>query len=626
MSIDGLEGLDETTRKQIVEWKKVTREESGNDAYALVQLRLGNLLHEKNKIKKALEAWRSINESDIREIFISAQWNISSVLMENNNLAGALPIWRSIKRTDDSKIYAQAQWNIGLFFDKNGNIGEAMHVWSYIDKTDSPQVYAVAQLNIGLILFEMDYVKDALKIWSGIERSDNPEKYAKAKWMAGLALITLDEDREALSEWRSIEITDDSETYAQAQFRIGMQLIKTKKYVGDAQIAFDNAKDLYPYESYCYIQICGFLLDPNMYIFGRKLHILLNKIIFIIKELTLDFDDLNNQKKLPERKLAHYTGIDTANKLINTDNKDKSPSPFRLNTINNVNDPSEGKLLNNYLNKVKDESFSSPDFDENFHAFLSCFTFNHDSLNQFRLYGKQDNKEASGVSLVFEKSFFQSKNFSVGMSFVSPLSFAQVFDYTVKIELNDEGNKSEVIKSKIDRKPVMRCIYIEPESEYIHLAQRNCLTFYREFEIKENPEGEWNNYKQDIDNKTAKVRVLLIKLKTIYQSLKIKHSNEFKEHSNFIDKTLLPLKYLIKHSAFQEEQECRMVYITSLNKSEVQMDFGKFLYVEYQAEVKSNLGKIYIAPAATQYQPYLAKLLCGTNVKIELSNNPYRQT
>jgi hypothetical protein len=89
---------------------------------------------------------------------------------------------------------------------------------------------------------------------------------------------------------------------------------------------------------------------------------------------------------------------------------------------------------------------------------------------------------------------------------------------------------------------------------------------------------------------------------------------------------ILPLKYLVKHSAFQEEQECRMIYITSLDRPEVKMEFGRFLYVEYEPDVKQHLDKIYIAPAATQYQPYLAKLLCDTNVKIELSNNPYRQT
>lgn len=53
---------------------------------------------------------------------------------------------------------------------------------------------------------------------------------------------------------------------------------------------------------------------------------------------------------------------------------------------------------------------------------------------------------------------------------------------------------------------------------------------------------------------------------------------------------------------------------------------GHALDVEYELNVKDYLDKIYIAPAATQYQPYLAKLLCDTGVKIDLSNNPYRQT
>lgn len=65
MNLDDLKDLDEETRKQLTEWQKVTRDEAGNDAYALVQLRKGNLLYENNKIKEALIAWCSINENDI---------------------------------------------------------------------------------------------------------------------------------------------------------------------------------------------------------------------------------------------------------------------------------------------------------------------------------------------------------------------------------------------------------------------------------------------------------------------------------------------------------------------------------------------------------------------------------
>lgn len=67
--------------------------------------------------------------------------------------------------------------------------------------------------------------------------------------------------------------------------------------------------------------------------------------------------------------------------------------------------------------------------------------------------------------------------------------------------------------------------------------------------------------------------------------------------------------------------EATLKEIEELEKVTREKDGG-----EAFSEEKVYIDKIYIAPAATQYQPYLAKLLCDTNVKIELSNNPYRQT
>ena len=296
-------------------------------------------------------------------------------------------------------------------------------------------------------------------------------------------------------------------------------------------------------------------------------------------------------------------------------------------------------MLANHLEDVKETSFYTPDFDDKLHAFISCFTFNHDSLNQFRLYGKQDNKEASGVSLVFNKDFFEE---------YKPQSSMSNIYVSRKIKnIDDESNEEKDSKDieRVERQPVMRCVYIDPTSDYIHLAQRNRLTFFREFgreSLKDisaaKAEAEWNEYKNYIKEKTNDFKKAFAELKKIYRdaieekgSLKGMSKEDIDEIDSFLEMIILPLKYLIKHSAFQEEQECRMVYITSLDDPKVQMDFGKFLYVEYEPEVKANLDKIYIAPAATQYQPYFAKLLCGKNnmgkkIKIEPSNNPYRQT
>ena len=463
MSIDDMEGLGEATRKEIEELQKVTREKDGDEEYAFAQLRKGNLLYENSKTKEALRAWHSINKNDIREVFVAAQWNISIVLMESNNLEEDLPIWRSIEESDGSELYAQAQWNIGLSFDNAGNIGEAMRIWSYIEKTEDSSAYTVAQLNIGLILFGIGYVEAAIKIWSGIERSYNSEKYVKAKWMSGLALVTLNENKKALSEWHEIKATDGSDIYAQAQYKIGEILTNDSnlKNYTEANQAFSNAEKYFPYEVSCYKKIFNLLQEPDSESIGEKTLLLLVNTLEIIEILKLDFSQNSNEEKSPERKLAHYTGTYITDLLLEANDK-IVPSSFRLNTINNVNDPSEDHLLINYLNNSKEGYFRAPDFDGKLHAFISCFTFNHDSLNQFRLYGKEADKEASGVSLVFGSDFFQSNEYLRGLSFLSLASNLENSDEALVIEKDHKHSNVDQISDgnlRVGKQPVMRCIY-----------------------------------------------------------------------------------------------------------------------------------------------------------------------
>ncbi|MGP5211247.1 hypothetical protein ACTXJ5_10705 [Psychrobacter alimentarius] len=433
-------------------------------------------------------------------------------------------------------------------------------------------------------------------------------------------------------------------------FRFGKKYIKEKCYKKAIEL-LEVIRTSHPYEVSCYIKICKLLDDKSTNSIGDSYLQVFNKIQEIVRILTINFTNSDDEKQNHERKLAHYTSTDVANILLNNKNEEKIAGSLRLNTISNMNDPSEGQLLGAFLNDVKDTSYVMPEFDENSQAFFSCFTFNHDSLNQFRLYGKKDYQEASGVSLVFKKSFFESKS-------ISGLSFLSMHKYT-KVVLNDEKykNESDILVSNqknsknsdslvIGKQPIMRCVYIDPESEYIQLAQRNKLTFYREiFEdkkienvcikqkeiIQKKAKENWDNYQSDMKKKTIDFENCFTSLKKDYNKLIIKKKNieknnldVMKDYETLLDEIILPLRYLIKHSAFQEEQECRMIYITTLADHKVQMDFGKFLYIEYESEVKAHLDKIYIAPAAAQYKPYLAKLLCDTNIRIELSNNPFR--
>ena len=415
--------------------------------------------------------------------------------------------------------------------------------------------------------------------------------------------------------------------------------------ISKAKFALDLCKNTHSYEVNCYRKICEFLEDSSFEEIGSRCLELIECTLTIVSVLKINFGEEVKERKNPERKLAHYTNTSVANLLLERNEDGILSSFFRLNTINNVNDPSEGHLLVNYLEDIKENYFYAPDFDKSLHAFVSCFTFNHDSLNQFRLYGKEADKEASGVSLVFEKEFFQSDNSLEGLSFLSLKNNSQNSDETISpLELDEQLNTEKSVdgKFRVSKQPVMRCAYIDPTSEYIQLAQRNRITFFREFGDEiivekdkklSKAEYEWGKYKEYIDEKTIAFSDAFSYLKDTYKLMlqeKKPIANSSLESLNKVDtlinEILLPLRYLIKHSAFQEEQECRMIYVTSLNAPEVKMVNKKFLFVEYEADVKGSLDKVYIAPAARDYQMYLAWLLRDKDIKIELSNNPYRQT
>ncbi|MGP5175185.1 tetratricopeptide repeat protein [Psychrobacter immobilis] len=644
------------------------------EIYILSQYSMGMVFEKQGEFEKALKSWINVEQSKDQKLSSVAKNSIGTILLNQGDIKGALDKWKEIECSIDSHGYATAQYSIGsLLKYRLGDVVNALKAWRKIKRSHSLEFYALAQHSIGIVLENEGETEEALNVWKNVEINDYPEVYTAIQFGIGLLLKGRKGDikgalvawNNALLSWHDPKYQKDIELYNAIQFQIGKAYIEKYKhqnltnkiyykdygsyskifeYIGFykyslynqdfqslilAKQTFDSFKSNYSHEVSCYKKICELLISVSERRMGNKYLYLFEVTLNIVNILKVNFE--NKDTGGYERKLAHYTSVDVTNILLN-DDIEKRAGFLRLNTISNMNDPSEGQLLEAFLNNEEDIIYNSPEFDEKFHAFFSCFTFNHDSLNQFRLYGKKDYKEASGISLVFNRKFFQNGDVG-GLSFVAnsaKLERELVRSSADAISCNSRKTDSYEYMKK---QPVMRCVYIDPKSGYIQLAQRNRLTFYREFSKINEISESWSLYQEHIREKTEEFSISLQKLKRLYGDLsfekeklkkvgiKLSHSYEI-----LLDEILLPLKYLIKHSAFQEEQECRMIYITSLKDPEVKMDFGKFLYVEYEAEVKKHLDKIYIAPAATQYQPYLAKLLCDTNVKIELSNNPYRQT
>ena len=652
------------TENAIAFWSKVKRK-WGKETFVDAQFNLGIVYAQEEKYDEALKAWGKIRKNDDFKTYIELQVHIGVAYYKKGNVKRAVSILESIDLKDDVGVYAEAQLRLGIIYYKLNLIEKSILYFSRVKREYSSEIFGAAAFHLGLTILEKKQdVDSALTAWQSIIREDNSIFYAEAQFNTGIVYLELGKKEDALTILENIRIEDNTEAYSKAQLHIA-DLYASQNETNMAIQFWGNIKLQYGYEHYvtakrnigmCYFregkidkavsiwkELSGSIKFGNKYSFKMNCFGEIDKlfrmdlnseiangfltsfilILDIIEELTIYSKYLDSTKKAPERKFAHYTSTYVADLLLKHDYKNdicELGSKFRLNTINNVNDPSEGLVLFNYLTE---SNVNTLKFEKNNQVFVSCFTFNHDSLNQFRLYGKEDNREASGVSLIFKNSYFQTDYYNE----VSNLELPRRFNRDFEVENNSEEDSS------FSKQILLRCVYLEPNSGYIRLAQRDKLTFYREFSDKKDAQQRWENYQKEIDSKTDKVQSLLTDLKNSYLGITNAKNQALEENPKLgkkldvlLNEILLPLKYLIKHSAFQEEQECRMMYITTINNSKVQMVYGQALYIEYETDIKDNLDKIYIAPAATQYQPYLAKLLCDTNVKIELSNNPYRQT
>ena len=329
-----------------------------------------------------------------------------------------------------------------------------------------------------------------------------------------------------------------------------------------------------------------------------------------------------------ESKVAHYSRPSTAFDLFEGKKNDKKPSNFRLSTIRGVNDPSEGLVLGDYWEQ---QGIPETIHTNDTATFVSCFTFNHDSLNQFRLYGKEDGREATGVSLVFNKDFFSDQsdddpNFIAGSSTDSPN----------KVEKNksNEAEKPESDNEKplLDKTVLRRCIYLDPKTGYWTLAQCDKSTFYHQYK---KAEEEWGKYQGLIQGKRGCIEKhlfgnnnsILSILKSIFKSPNAYSAEEKQKILKAIRFILLPLQYLVKHIAFQEEQECRIMYITQFRDEKIHSNREKqWMYVEYKEQVLPHIDKIWLSPGAAKDQDFFRIRLDkeDNDDKVRISQNPFR--
>jgi len=611
---------------------KAIKREDDKKQFAMARFNLGLLFDKQEKYQEAEQAYKSIQREDDKEIFAKSRVNLGVVLEKQEKYAEAEQVYKEIKRENDKKQFAMARFNLGLLSDKQEKYQEAKQAYLEIKREDDKQLFAKSRINLAALLKIQKKYEEAKSVYQEVKREDDKVQFTMARYHLGLLLDEQGKSDEAEKAFRDIVRSDNPEDFAFICITFALLLKKYNKlgdvkkvlkniieddgeyffiasfiigeiylHLGDyenAIISFGNSKKLYYYESECFIRI----LETSSKIIIKNLINLKNATAEILNYLRLDTKY--------EEHICHYTRPNTAFLLLGGDKDDEKPSKLRLNTIKNVNDPTEGKVLFDYFNLPNREIEPS--------SFISCFTFNHDSLNQFRLYGKENNQEASGVSIVFKKDFFGE--YSRFFNFIeyglreSPINNLSSSEDILSIN----ENVNVIDSSKITKLPVYRCIYIDVESGYIKLAKCNEINFY-----SRGLSEHFNAYLKVIKNKELGVKRNLNKINVILSRI-VNNKYFYNGVFDVINYILLPLKFLVKHSAFEDEQECRMFFITNVFDERIISNIKeRSMYLEYEPSVRENIKEIYLSIGAYQYEDFFIRNLRDSS-KVCRSRNPFR--
>lgn len=283
-----------------------------------------------------------------------------------------------------------------------------------------------------------------------------------------------------------------------------------------------------------------------------------------------------------ETKIANYMSASRAKDMLNDKEK------FKLRPVDCMNDPKEGKVLLNYL---FGNDTCARDTRTGNSAFVGCFTFNYDWLNQFIIYGKEiGGNPGTGLSLVFRRDFFKSYG---------------------------ETDVKRRKKRREDKKhSVYRCVYFDATNNRVASVGQIDEDLYRR------NDRNYEMYERRIEAVTDAVRRKISGLKTFIDKAK-PASLDF----DAIALLLMRLRYLIKDSQFKGEQECRMLEIYDLSDGDERVRHGEGvnLFEEYAPLVSDYVSHIYFGQSvadAGQIQNFLK--FKKLEVKCEMSSCEFR--
>ena len=288
---------------------------------------------------------------------------------------------------------------------------------------------------------------------------------------------------------------------------------------------------------------------------------------FLLKILTFD-----SEKENDKIEISHYTSLDILPLLLNINGNIKESGKMRINNITTANDPKEGKILERILNKnnidIKIEN------DEKALTLQTSYSRNKDSLTMFRLYGKKENKEATGICLVLDNKYFNNL-------YTSPYSYEFKFKMeNNKIEIDEKINEEKSEENKRNLYWVL--YYNEKENQLIYNKEKSKYAS-NIIDLNDLNNPKYKAELKEDDTKENMIKYAFAKIFYYTKEIKKEVDKNYQNIKNQLYSYLFEnIKYIIKHEAFFEEQELRMLVTNDYKSDEILIDNDKKkLYIDY---------------------------------------------
>ena len=536
---------DKNWEEDLKKWGTQT-EENPNDAEAWMNR--GIALDELGKKNEALECYdKAIN---INPDYANAWNNKGIVLLALGKKEKALECYK--RAIEINPNYANAWNNKGFVLNDLGKKKEALKC--YEKATDINPNNVDIWNNMGISLTELCENEEALECY---EKATNIDSNDVDIWNnKGNVLDDLGRKKEALKCYdHAIEINPN---YANAWNNKGVVLESLEKREEALQYYIEairlNHSLLVAHKHRIDLCINRYFLDS---LNDEKLIFLwgddhdFNSLTDLANAGRNDLIHINLlwgwQRKLLEllqadnvQEVGHYTSSDVFYQMIQ-----QKGFPLKLCSLAAANDPMEG----NVLQMLRDEDCCAPQrIQGNLTVLQASFSAAIDSLNQFRLYGKKDGIEGTGLCLVFAQSFFADS---------TPMS-----SLIAEMKMADSMTED----TAYNKRPLHWVLYYDRSTKRIYYTPAN--------------EGMWLNDSTYDTQTSNNARDARRKLKEIGEALKQIKKCFLELKKSGLDQMalgmLVYLRHLIKDAAFMDEKELRVLKLHRYgDKEKVKLLNGK---------------------------------------------------